>query len=184
MPIINMASSEAEALSKGTNVRLYKDDSATYPIWLYDTHIGLCIADRERNGYDDSDWYMLVWDNEKNTAYEIEFASTRGWSYPCYGSKPDATPEVLEKYNAWKAEQRRIYLEMKAAEEAAKPTVGKTVKVIKGRKVPIGTEGIVRWYGEGKAFSYYDSKHPTMRVGLQTADGTVHYTAANNVQVI
>lgn len=184
MPIIHMASSEAEALSNGTNVRLLQDNSSASPIWLYDSHIGLCIRDHEMNGYDDSDWYMTVWNNEKNAPEEIMFATTRGWSYPCYGSSPDATPEIMEKYNAWKAEQKRIYLEMLAKEEAAKPTVGKTVKVIKGRKVPIGTEGIVRWYGEAKAFSYYDSKHPTMRVGLQTAAGATYYTAASNVQVI
>lgn len=184
MPIINMASSEQEALSKGTNVRLLKDNSSASPIWIYDSHIGLCINDHEMNGYDDSDWYMTVWNNEKNAPEEIMFATTRGWSYPCYGSKPDATQEVMEKYNAWKVEQRRIYLEAKAKQEAATPTVGKTVKVVKGRKVPIGTEAIVRFYGPGKAYSYWESQHPTMRVGIQTAAGTMYYTAATNVQVI
>ena len=184
MPIINMASSEAEALSKGTNVRLLKDNSASSPIWLYDSHIGLCINDREMNGYDDSDWYMTVWNNEKNAPEEIMFATTRGWTYPCYGSAPDATPEIMEKYDAWREVKR---LEAKAAREAieaATPYVGKTVVVTAGRKVPKGTEAIVRWYGVGRAFSYYESKNPTMRVGIQTANGTMYYTAASNVTVI
>lgn len=61
----------------------------------YLSHEGLCVRDFERNGYHDSDFYMVVWNPEKHELETIEFASTRGWSYPCYGSWVDATPEVL-----------------------------------------------------------------------------------------
>lgn len=70
---------------------------------LYTTHHGLCLSDYERNGYHDSDWYMIVWNPEKGCTEEIEFASTRGWTYPCYGSSADATPEVIAAWEAWKA---------------------------------------------------------------------------------
>lgn len=72
---------------------------------LWHTHAGLCLYDYERNGYDDSDFYMVVWNPEKGAPEEICFASTRGWSYPAYDSKPDATPEVLVAYEAWKVRQ-------------------------------------------------------------------------------
>lgn len=65
------------------------------------TYIGKCLRDREMNGRDDSDFYMLVWDDELNAPKEICYASTRGWSYPCYGSAVDATPEVEAKYEAF-----------------------------------------------------------------------------------
>lgn len=74
---------------------------------LRNTYIGCCIQDRERNMRDDSDFYMLVWDGDKPK--EICYASTRGWSYPCYGSAVDATPEILAKYEAWKIKTERAY---------------------------------------------------------------------------
>jgi hypothetical protein len=58
-----------------------------------------CLRDRERNWYEDSDWDMLVWNPEKQEPEWINFASTRGWSYPSYGSRPGATPEVQTAYD-------------------------------------------------------------------------------------
>jgi len=72
-------------------------------VWTWRTHVGLCLQDRERNGYDDSDFYMTVWDEAAQAPREIMFATTRGWSYPSYGSFVDATPEVVAKWEAWKA---------------------------------------------------------------------------------
>jgi hypothetical protein len=66
--------------------------------------------------------------------------------------------------------------------QAKFPTRGKTVKVVKGRKTPVGTTGEVIWTGEGRKYSYY-GKTP-YRVGIKTADGTVHWTDADNVEVL
>lgn len=76
---------------------------------LYKSHEGLCLSERERNGYHDSDFYMTVWNPEEKKAEEIMFATTRGWCYPCFGSAVDATDEVRAEYNEWKAEQDRRY---------------------------------------------------------------------------
>lgn len=78
-------------------------------LWTWDTHVGLCLSDFERNGYDDSDFIMVVWNPEKGAPEQICFASTRGWSYPSYGSKPDATPEVRAAYDAWCAHRQRTH---------------------------------------------------------------------------
>ena len=75
------------------------------PMWLWDSHVGLCIQERERNMHDDSDFFMLVWDAEKRVEwcsepgapFEIMFATTRGWSYPSLASRVDATPEIVRK---------------------------------------------------------------------------------------
>jgi hypothetical protein len=85
--------------------------------WTWETHKGLCLADREMNGYDDSDFYMTVWNAETGAPEEILFASTRGWSYPSYASYVDATPEVRAAYEAYldKAAAERKALHRKAA---------------------------------------------------------------------
>lgn len=73
-------------------------------IVLWETHVGLCLNDYERNGYEDSDFFMQVWNPEKGCVETILFATTRGWSYPSYGSFPDATPEVREAAMKWSKE--------------------------------------------------------------------------------
>lgn len=75
---------------------------------LYMTHQGLCLVDFERNMYDDSDFYMTVWNPVTKRPSNIMFATTRGWSYPCYNSWVDATPEVRAEYEAFKAYQDRL----------------------------------------------------------------------------
>jgi hypothetical protein len=192
MPIIHMTSDPDKVPAGAQNLRKYEGGwGGECPnLWLYDTHHGFCIRDYERNGYDDSDWYMVVWNPEKNEPETIEFASTRGWSYPCYGSKADATPEVLAKYQAWEAEQERQRNERKAAAEAARPARGKTLKVVRGRKVPIGTEGICIWTGSTHFGGIITRRGQRLggrsseRVGIKDAAGEVHWTAAANVEVV
>lgn len=75
---------------------------------LYSTHQGLCLFEREANSYHDSDFYMTVWNSDEQKPEEILFASTRGWTYPCYASAVDATEEVRAAYNAWRISQEEI----------------------------------------------------------------------------
>jgi hypothetical protein len=77
------------------------------PIVLWTEDEGLCLHEYEVNGYDDSDFYMVVWDEEQCKPINKMFATTRGWSYPCYGSSADATDEVRAKYDEWKKENER-----------------------------------------------------------------------------
>jgi hypothetical protein len=53
---------------------------------------------------------------------------------------------------------------------------GSTVRVVKGRKVPLSTTGVVFWIGEdgfGKE-----------KVGFTTAEGEKHFTAKTNVEAV
>lgn len=75
----------------------------------YLTHEGFCLRDFERNGYDDSDFCMIVWNAEKHEPETVTFASTRGWSYPCYGSWADATDEVKADYANYLDAQERLH---------------------------------------------------------------------------
>lgn len=75
---------------------------------IYMTHHGLCLSEREANFYDDSDFYMRVWDVETQSIKEICFASTRGWTYPCLGSYVDATPEIVALATAYQIKVDRL----------------------------------------------------------------------------
>lgn len=113
MPIITFCDEKDEGAVRGeTQV---SDGNGGYKpsyYWTKKIFVGKCIREREYNGYDDSDFYMLVWDDEINAPREIQFASTRGWTYPCMGSSVDATPEVRAKYEAY--EQKRAIEARKA----------------------------------------------------------------------
>jgi hypothetical protein len=56
---------------------------------------------------------------------------------------------------------------------------GKVVKVVKGRKVPVGTEGTVFWLGEDKY-----SRTGGYRVGFETFSGERHFTSLSNVEPV
>lgn len=64
--------------------------------------------------------------------------------------------------------------------------VGVRVKVVSGRKIPIGTLGTVAWMGMGQSFGH--GQPPTLRVGLRLDDagpnGQIIYTAAKNVSTL
>jgi hypothetical protein len=77
----------------------------------------------------------------------------------------------------WKEEAAAIV----AAEFAADLAAGNIVKnapviVFKGRKVPVGTTGVISWIGE--------DSYGAARVGIRTESGEVVYTAQSNVQLL
>lgn len=105
-------------------------------VCVYDTHHGLCLFEVESNYHDDSDFYMVVWNEDTQSPEKILFATTRGWSYPCYASHVDATDEVLEKYNEWKRAQAFLAVQKERAERA------KFLKAIRRQE-----QNAIQWYG-------------------------------------
>lgn len=91
-----------------------------------------------------------------------------------------------EEYNEYLAQQEVLAVEREKArkieeakqrEASAKnallsPAKGLTCKVVKGRKVPKGTEGEIFWVGD---------KGYGLTVGLKDSQGTTHFTASSNV---
>jgi hypothetical protein len=130
---------------------------------------------------------MLVWNPDKQEPEWIKgFASTRGWCRPCFGSHADATPEVRAAYQAW-CERRDEAARKEHQDRLAKmPAKGKTLKVVRGRKVPVGTVARCFWSDTkfrmdrimGVAFLGYEG-----RVGLETPSGRV-FTDVKNVEVM
>lgn len=107
----------------------------------------------------------------------IEYGTTRfgGGGY----CRIDATDEVKELYAAWVKENERkrqeSYERVKRYEALTELARGKRIRVTRGRKVPIGTEGVVFWHG---ASAYGD------RVGFNDDQGETFWTAATNVEVL
>lgn len=150
------------------------------------TYVGAVLYTGEINGYDDSDFYADVWTG--TSVKRITYATTRGWTY-ANGAHVDATPDVRAAAAVWYTARALESLKAKAADDALTPAKGKAVKVVKGRKVPLGTEGTVIWVGEGRYYGpvprYKNgwSTKPAARIGLRTADGATFFTAASNVVV-
>jgi hypothetical protein len=145
-----------------------------YMATLFD---GFVLYDRERNGYDDSDFYAVIWNPFSGTTFERCYATTRAYTYNngCWCS---ATPEVRAAFDALRERYEAERREAAAAYEASRPDrYGRIVKVVRGRKVPKGTTGEVCWVGT-------DSYSGMPRVGFRTTDGARHITAASNLEVI
>ena len=66
-------------------------------------------------------------------------------------------------------------------------TYGQSVKVVRGRKIPIGTVGECFWMGY-KPYGYIrggsDEVSKALRIGIRDAAGEVYWTTLNNVEVI
>jgi len=143
-------------------------------IKMKETHKGCVLATYERNMYDDSDFIAIVWTGEKLA--HVEYATTRGWTY-LNSATIEATPEVLDQVRAYLASCRVQYLINLADENARKVEKGKEVKVVKGRKLPIGTVGIVTTIANNE----YDKSNPIV---FLTIDKKIVKTYANNLEVL
>src|ERR1039457_4315059 len=102
---------------------------AQEPLYIETTYQGMVLAIGEHNHYDDSDFYAIVWDAEKGEAKEIEYASTRGWSYP-NSAVVDAGSDVQEAHLAYLSKRAADLKAVEVALEDKTPGMGKRVKVV------------------------------------------------------
>lgn len=121
-----------------------------------------------------TDYSAYVW-NEETLA--VEYAGPCRYATPVDGPAwvaafyAIATDIATKTARAEKAAREAAY---EAEVHARTVKKGKTVKVVRGRKVPKGTIGRVFWMEEGGW---------GVRVGLETADGKTYFTAYSNVEV-
>ncbi len=94
----------------------------------------------------------------------------------------DASPAIeslyilSEEVKAAEAKLNELKRSMNRQIESMKaPVKGRTIKVVKGRKVPVGTVGTCCWVGESRY---------GVRVGLKTPAGETLWTAASNVEAV
>lgn len=141
------------------------------------SYAGCVLETRERNGWDDSDFYAIVWDEDSQSVKNVTYASTRYWSYDS-GATVDATPEVIEKALAYVRKNHLAALVAANTRQAAVIAKYKKVKVVTGRKIPVGTIGDVIWMGPCKF-----NRNRT-NIGIRLLSGEVVFTASTNCEVV
>lgn len=149
--------------------------------WIYGKpdvrYEGCVIGTYEHNGYEDSDFYAICWDDKKQAVVDVEYDTTRcgGGGY----AEIDATDEVLQKvYRYYKRIGRSLFDGYSNEEQAKQFGKGDIVVVIRGRKIPKGTVGKVFWIGDCyNQFSYRTEK----RVGIEV-DGQRMFLPAEYVE--
>lgn len=150
-------------------------DRYGHEIRMQITFSGAVLQKYERNGYDDSDFYAIVWNGSE--IEHVEYATTRGWTYP-NGAKVDATPEVLAQVETYLLKIKRHSLWNCAEKELSKIEVGKSIEIVKGRKVAKGITGtIIRIMSND-----YDKDN--RRIVFRDDAGNVYNTYEENVKVI
>lgn len=144
--------------------------------------VGAVLDKFERNGYDDSDFYALVWDDAYawgdglGCVRAVWYASTSSWTYH-NGVSVDATEEVKARAVAW---LRPLWLKVRierAHVEANRPRVGLTVRSLTTRGKNVGVTGVVKWRGDS---SYGDGE----RVGIYVGETKLRYVDAHRVAVL
>ncbi|MGW9069251.1 hypothetical protein ACWGQT_07375 [Streptomyces yangpuensis] len=123
---------------------------------------GAVLRLRERNGYDDSDFYATVWNEEAQAVEEVYYATTRGWTYH-NGAHIDATHDVIEKAVAHTAALLLADWERSYNERIEKGMTASTT--VKGETLT----GVIAWVGEAKAFTSWEARYgaPRKRYGLK-----------------
>jgi|TARA_R110000824_G_scaffold54351_24_gene149991 hypothetical protein len=102
--------------------------------------------------------FVKVWDEESKEVKTITIYTTNLSSRCGCVSEVDAPAHIIATYKAAQDRKARIRaareeldtarrLEKEAQEELKKVVNGREVVVVKGRKVPVGTRGLVRWMG-------------------------------------
>jgi hypothetical protein len=137
------------------------------------TYEGAVLATRWSR-FSDYDVHVAdVWDGSEIKTVSADFG---------IDAKIDATPEVLEAVLAWETERGIGWLRheetrrwLERAEAACEIGRGTRVRVARGRKIPIGTEGEVFWTGHGTWGE---------RAGIRGDDGETYWTAITNLDAI
>ena len=116
---------------------------------------GCVLTTRERNGYDDSDFYAIVWDEAQQCVHEHEYSSTR---YAGGGNAVvDATEETIEKVYQYCCALFTEQVKQEAVKDATRFNMGRPVRVVKAVKrakdarnnAPKGMTGTVTQVSDG-----------------------------------
>lgn len=149
------------------------------------------LTEWEDNGYNDSDFWVSVYDDEKNAVRAVLKGSTRFAGYHDGGpdiGKPIANLAVLQKalrvladhiYSVIRAAEYRDVLEPSTAEKGTILRLLRSVKH-KGALIAEGTVGELFWigaYGHFYRNGYNRPDRENTRVGLTLADGSSAYVA-------
>ena len=161
------------------------------------------VADWERNGYHDSDFYALYFDSESKKL-EVKMVGSTAYAGGGYCANLVENPPVPEELvpEVYAALARSIFAGLRVAEDNR---VERPDKVARGEKVAVlsagkfkdkksgssveysaGEEGEVVWcgaFGKFYANGYNKPSRHNRRVGVKFADGRVAFMALTNVKL-
>lgn len=159
-------------------VNILKSHPDVQPAEFDVSYVGRVLALREENGYDDSDFVALCWDDEKEKVVRVVYATTRCWTYR--NSAVVDAPDELRRAIADRV-VARVVADVPNVVAGVRGTVckGAGVRVVAGRKY-VGREGKVFWCGE-KADRY--SRRTEVRCGVEDTDGDRFFLPASQVEV-
>lgn len=143
---------------------------------------GAVLAVWERNGSDDSDFYATVWDAQAGCLRDVQYATTRSWTYH-NNVVIDATSEVHAAAMEWYRALWVTAATSQAYAEARQATVGRAVRSLITRGKNVGVTGTVRWRGEDSRRS--TRWHTYYRVGVKVdGEDGLRYLHAERVEVL
>ena len=153
---------------------------------IIQSSVGTTFKLTEENHYNDSDFFAHYLDLNTGKIVVEEYATTR---FACglakYHADIDLTKENLEKW--WNnGGKEYIYNNYYFDEDRKSKQTGKykLVKVISGKKVPLGTEGIIFYTKEVNYDPYKRKWGKELKIGIKTKDYKVYWTYAKNVEVV
>lgn len=138
------------------------------------SHIGATIKLEEKNGYHDSDFYAIVWDEATQSVKKIMYDTTRMGGTG--SAKVDVTSDNLKKANIYIARQS-YYTNLKKG-YLKDLKVGNFALVVSGRKVKKGLQVKILDIKENQ----YDRFNQRILVELPSKEKI--WTYANNLKVV
>jgi len=154
---------------------IYHNTSPNEP--ATETYTGKVVGTYGRGTYHDDYYYAIVYelDGEGTPVFdEVMYDST------AFGSGGWATVDAPEWVIEYRSELlRKKKQEKEELEYRTDIQTGKQVKVVSGRKIPIGTIGEVFWMGAAR----YGTQVVT-NVGIQLLSGERVFTSKINLEVV
>jgi hypothetical protein len=134
---------------------------------------GAVLAMYERNGYHDSDFFAVVWNQDSQSVIGVEYGTTR-FGNGGYADV-DATPEVIDLAKQYKktVETRHENQLQALRNKLMAPGITVQVKLSRGKNKHLdGSLGTVFWVGNGYA------KH-SIRVGVEVSGERIFVDSKN-----
>ncbi len=147
---------------------------------------GCVLRISEKNGYDDSDFYALVWDEESQSTKSIMYATTRGWTYNNW-AVVDATDEVKAKVYEQGLKVGYANAVSENITQAKQVAKGKRVVKVKGIvRTGKGKEGTIFWIRDDRRTEPKLGlwKTGTFRIGFKTDQGEAIWANSDQVEVL
>ena len=153
---------------------------------MVELYRGCVLGSRERNYYDDSDWYAVVWDKHEGRIESYDYATTRFGGTDRNHVTVDITPDNLEALRGWSFLANLKGVALADWAQANTPAKGRRVRVVskRMRRVAHGTEGVVFWTGKCRAYGSPYSPRYDDRLGFKTDTGETIWAGFDQVEVI